>query len=78
MLDKVLNTPKLDIRHQIKSLLKALLDWSVVNKYFILIFFFCKTHRKTPVRGSLFSKFPGLQPKKGSSTEVFLQISANS
>ena len=35
MFDRVLNTPlKLDIRQQIKSLLKALLDWSVVNKYF--------------------------------------------
>ena len=34
MFDKVLNTPlKLNIREQIKSLLKALLDWSVVNKY---------------------------------------------
>ena len=35
MFDRVLNTPlKLDIRQQIKSLLKALLDWSAVNKYF--------------------------------------------
>ena len=35
MFDRVLNTRlKLDIREQIKSFLKALLDWSVVNKYF--------------------------------------------
>ena len=35
MFERVLITPrKLDIRQQIKSLLKALLDWSVVNKYF--------------------------------------------
>ena len=33
MFDRVLNTPlKSDIRQQIKALLKALLDWSVVNK----------------------------------------------
>ena len=35
MFDRVLNTPlKLDIRQQIKDFLKALLDWSAVNKYF--------------------------------------------
>ena len=35
MFDRVLNTPlKLDIREQMKSFLKAFLDWSVVNKYF--------------------------------------------
>ena len=35
MFDRVLSTSlKLDIRQQIKSLLKALLDWNVVNKYF--------------------------------------------
>ena len=34
MYDRVLNTPlRLDIRQQIKSLLKAS-DWGVVNKYF--------------------------------------------
>ena len=27
----------MDIRQQIKSLLKALLDWSVVNKYFSIV-----------------------------------------
>ena len=35
MFDRALNTPlKLDIREQIKSFLKALLDWNVVSKYF--------------------------------------------
>ena len=35
MFDRVLNTSlKLDIREQIKSFLKALLDWNVDNKYF--------------------------------------------
>ena len=35
MFDRVMNTPlKLHIREQIKSFLKALLDWNVVNKYF--------------------------------------------
>ena len=77
--------------------MKALLDWSAVNKYFstfgwdrfrwghsevscqkIVLNFFCKTHRKTPVRESLFNKFAGLQPKRDSSMEVFLQISLNS
>ena len=77
--------------------MKALLDWSAVNKYFstfgwdrfrwghsevscqkIVLNFFCKNHRKTPVRESLFNKFAGLQPKRDSSMEVFLQISLNS
>ena len=35
MFDRVLNMPlKLDIREQLKSFSKALLDWNVVNKYF--------------------------------------------
>ena len=35
MFDGVLNMPlKSDIREQIKSFLKALLGWNVVNKYF--------------------------------------------
>ena len=88
----------MDIRQQIKSLLKALLDWSVVNKYFSIVgwdrfrwsrfevsgqkavpnfFFFCKTHRKTLVREYLFRKFAGLQPKRDSSTGVFLWILRN-
>ena len=38
MYDRVLNTPlKLHLREQIKSFLKALLDWNVVNKYFSTI-----------------------------------------